>query len=1165
MTYDFRSMFGRSRFAWLLAVLVLIGTLAVQMVGQSILTGDIAGTVTDPSGAVVSGATVSAKSATTDVTQSTTTNSTGAFRLPLLKPGTYRLTITQTGFRSASQTLDVAISAVAIANIKLELGQTSETVEVTSGTPLIETENANISTTYTSAQVENLPNGGNDVTAYAYSAPGILQNTSSGGGYGNFTAFGLPATSNLFTVNGNDEMDPFLNLNNSGATNLLLGANEVEEVGVTSNGYTGQYGRMAGAQVNYSTKSGGNSFHGSAKYWYNDVSLNATDWFLNHSNTKPGFDVNNQYAAAIGGPIVKDKLFFFIGTEGLRYVLANSNQINLPNAQFQADILANLTTSGLAQSVPFYSKMFTVFNNAPGFAAATPVVGGGCGDFDGQTLNGHVYGLGGLPCQNTFRSTAGSLSTEWLMYTKVDWNRTNNDKWSIRMKNDHGLQPTYTDFLTPAFNATSIQPAWEGQLTNTHIFNNNIVNQFIGSVFWYGAIFQQSNASLAQQTFPFAVQDFTGGIGNISAGNLVVIGGEQASFPQGRNVTQYQLVDDVSINKGNHGLKFGVNFRRDDITDASRGVRTIPRARIFSETDFALGFIDQFSQRFPNTLENRVNSYSFGVYGQDEWRVTSKLKLNLTLRLDRNSNVGCPAGCFNRMATQFDKLNHDPNVPLNQAMLTGLKESFQSVQAVNVQPRFGFAYNLHQNTVLRGGIGMFSDLYPGTLASGYLAQAPQDPTFTLGAGFFSPDQPGSDQSLVAGCNTAFRSTYAGGGTIGDYKAAAPGCISPDYRNAVNHLKNPTYVEWNLELQHSIGNRTAISVNYVGNHGYDEFNYNALADSRDTNPFGLPIPAGQASPSGLPAAYPDAKFRNVLSLNNGATSNYNGLTAGVSEKALYGLQFSANYTWSHALDIISNGGILPYSFNDSIGAIGNPFFPKALNYSNADNDVRHAVNINYVWQPTTHYQGLMDRVVGGWTVSGTFFIRSGYPFTMFDGNTVGLLGNSTGFVADYTSQPYLLSNASFDCSGHNQTTGCFGAVATTNGTQYIPGWGSPGNGNFFCTPGVGSCTANGVDPTIWDGSFGHTRRNSFRGPHYFNSDFSVLKSFKLSERFGFGVGANFYNVFNHPNFGNPNHDLSNPSAAGITLTTVEPPTSPYGAFVGSAVSGRVIQLHAELKF
>ena len=1173
MAFEFKNKFGRSRVLGLLAVLALTAVFSVQMVGQSTLTGDIAGTVTDPSGAVVSGATVSAKSATTGVSQSTTTSASGAFRLPLLKPDTYRLTITQTGFRTASQTVEVAISAVAIANIKLEVGQTSETVEVTAGTPLIETENANLSTTFNSTKIENLPNGGNDVTAYAYTAPGVLQNTSSGGGYGNFTAFGLPATSNLFTVNGNDEMDPYLNLNNSGATNLLLGANEVEEVGVTSNGYTGQYGRMAGAQVNYSTKSGGNSFHGNMKYWYNDVSMNGADWFLNHTNTKPGFDVNNQYAAQIGGPIMKDKLFFFVGTEGLRYVLSTSNQINLPNAQFQSDILANLGTSGLAQSVPFYSKLFNLYNNAPGFANSTPVVGGGCGDFDGQTLNGHTYGAAGLPCQNTFRSTAGALSTEWLMYTKVDWVHTNNDKWSIRMKNDHGFQPTYIDFLSPNFNAVSNQPQWEGQLTNTHIINNNIVNQFIGSVFWYSAIFSQSNAALAQQTFPFGIQDFTGAIGNISAGNLVAGGGEQYNFPQGRNVTQYQLVDDVSINKGNHGLKFGVNFRRDDVTDANRGTRTIPRVRIFSQTNFAEGFIDQFSQRFPDTLENRVNSYSFGIYGQDEWRATSKLKLTLTLRMDRNSNVGCPAGCFNRMATQFDQLNHDPNVPLNQAMVTGQKEAFQSVQAVNFQPRFGFAYNLHQNTVLRGGIGMFSDLYPGTLASGYLAQAPQDPTFTLGAGFFSPDQPGSDQSLVAGCNTAFRSTYAAGGTIGDYKAAAPRCISPDYRNAVNHLKNPTYVEWNLELQHAIGNRTAISLNYVGNHGYDEFNYNGLADSRDTNPFGLPLAAGQPSPSGLPAAYPDPKFRNVLSLNNGATSAYNGLTAGVSEKALYGFQFSANYTWSHALDVISNGGILPYSFNDSIGNVANTFNPKTLNYSNADNDFPHALNLNYVLQPTTHYQGMMDRVLGGWTLSGTFFARSGYPFTMFDGNTVGLLGNSTGFVVDYTSQPYPLSNASFDCSGHNQNTGCFGAVANAtpaqialgNNPQYISGWASPGNANFFCTPGVGSCTANGVDPTIWDGSFGHIRRNTLRGPHYFNSDFSVLKSFKLSERFGFGVGANFYNVFNHPNFGNPNHDLANPAAAGITFTTVEPPTSPYGAFVGSAVSGRIIQLHGELRF
>src|SRR5262249_28946713 len=358
--------------------------------------------VTDPSGAVVSGATVAITNLETAVNQTTTTSSTGGYRFPLMKPGPYKLTVSQTGFKSVSQNIDIGVGQANTVNVKLELGQTSEILEVTGAAPLIQTENANLQTTFTSRQIENLPNGGNDITAYAQTAPGVLMNSSSGGGYGNFTAFGLPATSNLFTVNGNDEMDPYLNLNNSGATNLLLGANEVDEVSVTSNGYTGQYGRQAGAQVNYVTKSGTNQWHGSAKYWYNDVSMNATDWFLNNTNTKPGFDVNNQYAASMGGPIVKDKLFFFVGTEGLRYVLATSNQIFVPTQQFQTATLANLAGTN---SVPFYQNLFSIVNNGKGVGAAVPLTTAedptlGCGDLSGSTLAGVSFGdtPGGQPC-----------------------------------------------------------------------------------------------------------------------------------------------------------------------------------------------------------------------------------------------------------------------------------------------------------------------------------------------------------------------------------------------------------------------------------------------------------------------------------------------------------------------------------------------------------------------------------------------------------------------------------------------------------------------------------------------------------------------------------------------------------------------------------------------
>jgi len=1118
-------------------LVALLAVVAPHLAAQSILTGDVVGTVTDPSGAVVSGATVTLSSVDTGSTQTAKTGSTGGFRFPLVKPGQYKLSVTATGFRTTTQTVSAAVSAVTTANLQLQLGQGTETVEVSGAAPLIETENANISTTYGTTQVENLPNGGNDITAFAYSAPGVLMNTSSGGGYGNFTAFGLPATSNLFTVNGNDEMDPYLNLNNSGATNLLLGASEVEEVGVTSNGYTGQYGRMAGAQVNYSTKSGTNNVHGALKYYYNDVSLNGVDWFLKNTNTKPGFDVNNQYAAQIGGPIVKDKVFFFIGTEGLRYVLSTSNPIQLPTQQLEGDIIANLNNpaNGTPQSAGFYQQMFNLFDNAPGVAAATTLAGpAGCGDLDGATIGAHTYGTGGSPCVRAYRSTVGALSTEWLMYTKVDWVHTNNDRWSIRMKNDHGLQPTYTDYLTPAFNATSVQPAWEGQLSNTHTFTPNLVNQFIGSVFWYSAIFQQSNAALSASTLPYAIYDFTGNWGNLGTGTL--LGGEQNVFPQGRNVTQYQFVDDVSIVKGNHNLKFGVNFRRDDITDATFGVRTIPRARIFALGDFAGGFIDQFSQRFPQKLEERVNMYSVGFYGQDEWRVNPKLKLTLALRLDRNSNATCPGHCFTRLATQFSQLNHDPTIPFNQMMHTGLTSAFSSVQAINAQPRIGFAYNIFRNTVIRGGAGLFSDLYPATLVDGFAAQAPFDPTFTI-AGLLAPAEGASSAAATAAnCNSSFQSTFASGGNLAAYQLLANGgattpCRAPDFHDVVNHLKNPTYIEWNLELQHSIGTRSAISINYVGNHGYDEFIFNDLANSRDTS--GI---------SGLPTAYPDLRIRNLQSLSNGSTSNYHGLTASFTERAMHGLEFSVAYTYSHALDSVSNGGILPYSFNDTVGPAINPFNLKALNYSSGDNDIRHNINANYVWQIPSHYHGIMNQALGGWVVSGTVFARSGYPFTMTDSDGIGLFGNSTGFAAGFSPLPTFVGGKIPDCTGHNQTTGCFGA--------------SP---DLLFQSGFG-----GAGP-VWDGTFGHTRRNTFRGPHYFNSDFSVLKNFKVTERVAFGVGANMYNVFNHPSFGNPFHDIAQGALAGMAYTTVEPPTSPYGAFVGAAASGRIIQLHANLNF
>src|SRR6201998_579983 len=247
---------------------------------QSIVTGGFGGTITDPTGAVVPDAALTLSNDATGDNFTGSSTSTGGYQFSLLKPGNYTLNVKKEGFKTMTRKVSVLLGQNSTVNIEMELGASATTVEVTSEGALLQTENANIATTFDTRTVQSIPNPGNDITYIAQTAPGVSMNTSSGNGYGNFSAFELPGTSNLFTINGNDYNDPFLNLNNSGASNLLLGGNDVQEVAVVSNGYTGQYGRQAGAQIDYSTRSGGNAYHGSANYYYTGSTLNAEDYFL---------------------------------------------------------------------------------------------------------------------------------------------------------------------------------------------------------------------------------------------------------------------------------------------------------------------------------------------------------------------------------------------------------------------------------------------------------------------------------------------------------------------------------------------------------------------------------------------------------------------------------------------------------------------------------------------------------------------------------------------------------------------------------------------------------------------------------------------------------------------------------------------------------------------
>ncbi len=465
----------------LLATLVFAAALAPSLMAQSLVSGDLTGTVTDPSGAVVPSATVALKNNATGATRTTTTNANGAYRFSLLPPGNYSVSVSAQGFNKTDTTASVAVGQATIDDVKMSVGTTSQTVEVTSTAPLVQADNADLSTNFNQNLIANSPNGGNDLTYVAQTAPGITMN--NGMGLGNFQTSGLPSTANLFTVNGENDMDPYLNLNNSGATNLTLGKNDLQEATVITNAYSGQYGQQAGAQVNYVTKSGTNDFHGNAEYFWTGRAMDANDYFNNLNGTPRPFANNNEWAASLGGPIKKDKLFFFANTEGIRYIVPSTTTVFSPTVGFANATLANLATVDPA-SVPLYQKMFSLYQSAPGYNRITPLANGNTGCLDLTAFAGNCFG--------SYGATPALPGTEYIISGRIDYNVSDKDHLFWRVRLDHGTQATYADPINPAFNAASFQPAYDGQGQWTHTFGANATNQFIYAGSYYRAIFTQN-------------------------------------------------------------------------------------------------------------------------------------------------------------------------------------------------------------------------------------------------------------------------------------------------------------------------------------------------------------------------------------------------------------------------------------------------------------------------------------------------------------------------------------------------------------------------------------------------------------------------------------------------------------------------------------------------
>jgi hypothetical protein len=1128
--------------------------------GQSLIAGGISGRLTDPTRAVVPNAVIELRSLDTAGTQTATTNGEGMYRFYLLKPGRYEVSTLVAGFAKVTRSTSVEVGQTTQVDIALAVQTTAETIVVQSGAPLISVE-PGVATSYTPTELSLLPAAGGDITNIAFTAPGVVL---SAGGYGNFSANGLPQTSNLFTVNGENSMDPYYNVNSSGATNLLLGANELQEATVVTNPYSGEYGQLSGAHVSYVTKSGTNEFHGNGMWSWNGRAMNSNDFFSNATHTPRPFSNANQWAASVGGPVFKDHTWFFLDTEGLRFVLPNTNTVTIPTPAFASAVLANITALQ-PNEASAYQQMFGIYSSAA--SGKIPTVLPPSSECAGVVLPGFTTGS---PCAEDIVTTPISFGDEWILAGRIDQKLTSKDELFFRFRLDHGVQPSYVDPLTSSFDANSKQPAWDLQANLRHVFSSNMTNSFMATLGHQNTLATQ-NVSAAQSKF----QD--GGVLFLSDIGLSPINQYVGYFPGGRQETQYQFIDDLSWTRGEHSLRFGVNFRRYDVSDhnflfnypttvfGDLNSTTLGPTGMPGIQAFANGLAYEYYQQDNAFTEVPIAIWGMGFYAEDQWKVASNFTLTGALRFEKNASPACQKDCFANFKTSsfYDLPSVQAgyagagDVPYSSDISTGLHNAFKGVDPINVSPRLSFSWAPGASnrfpwfpgggkTVISGGAGIFYD----NPASGLLAVLLSDPPNAVFFGITPLDTVAPPSGPGAIGILPFDSSAANGGPASFKAASAAFNINKSFNQLSQILDpiigsnppvsftaiqgtihSPQAQEWNLKIDQEISKTTAVSVGYNGNHSihvlYRDTWWNAFLTP------GSPF----SNESNIIQSQPYPNYASVATYQGGAVGNYNGVTFSLREQYHNWVMAHINYTYAHTLDETSNGGLFGAGPNTLQTQI-NPISLRANNYGNADYDVRNLFNADYVVTPSFHFENRFARAaLGGWQWSGKVFARTGLPYTVLDAPAYsGLAYVSYGVNV---AQPI-----SADVSN-----GCGAGAAFTN-TNIKPCINSSAYYNI---------ATSGPYPT-----FPTQTRNQLRGPNYFDFDMALYKTFQIKERYNFGVGATAFNVFNHPNFNQPDYSL-NDGTTGQISSMQGTPTGPYGSGLGFDTSVRVVQLSLKMTF
>lgn len=1139
------------RLRWAFSLFTMGGLLLFAAAGsqaQSPTTGQITGVVKDPSGAVIGSANITLTSVA-GIERVAASDAAGRYALSLLPPGNYRLEAEKAGFGKATvRDVAVRITETTRLDISLQLAEQEAVVDVRSEPPLVQTENAARGTVIQQEQIRQLPLPTRNFQQLLTLTPGTsgpVQNSSElGRGAAPIFVNGNRSTSNSVIINGTDANS----IGTGSLPNLAVPATDsLQEFIVQTSQYDASQGRVAGGVVAAVTKSGTNQLHGNVYEFFRNDALNANNYFLNHSGVPRPPYKRNQFGATLGGPVVKDRVWFFLSYQGSRERNATSltNSIgtvfvpqNLSNDRSDAGLNAFAASYGLAPcaSGPTTFTFPACFDPTAKFLLQAKLPNGAY--VIPSAPNPTAVAPGAVPQPVAVPVVGTSKFREDQFNTNLDFQLSAANRLSAKFfaANNPATQALFNLFglanalPVPGFGGTANLNQRVLSLDDIHVLSPTVVND---ARFGLGII---TTGSTPQEPFTAAQLGISSPLGNLFAGmpeisvaNYFDVGANPFSDNGGVEKT-YSAGDTLSWLKGRHSLKFGVEYKNHDL-NADFNLYT--RGQIFflglmpSGPFAGNGFYDFLGGLFDSTgltimgsgvNQRDVQAQDWSGFANDDWRLTDRFTLTLGLRYDYFGAFTEAQGRFigfdpTRVATATI-----PGFPAgNNVAITGgfvqasnatnplpgvptVQPSLVSPDKNNFAPRLGFAWqpSAHSNhLVVRGGYGIYYDRANSRLLNNQLLNFPyytlaQTLETPIATPFVQVPQP-SSYPLTFNNPAAF--PFGGPPALlpqsptplspaGVAVVSANG-IYPDIRD----FRTPYIQQYSLGVQDEFANNWLLDLSYVGSLG------RKLYRLVDVNQALAPVPfvPGPLSP-GLSSLAVQGFGVHVM--QSSANSNYNSLQVGLTKRFSYGLQFLAAYTYSHSIDDYSGD---PTGTSDVTVVPGNQVLLN--NRASSDFDRRHRVVFSGIYDLPSFYKGgsrFVRQAANNWELASVLTLQSGTPFSV--------LTNTTAFVQ---ARADSVAGCNPDLSG--------GVGSRLN--QYF---------NTAC-----------FTPATAVGDFGDTGRNILRGPNQKNVDISVIKYFPITERSKVEFRSEFFNAFNLVNFANPINIVESANVGQIVTTTTGP--------------------------